>query len=574
MVDSNYNIRYSGVPQFTDSGIDVMAFHLHRFLAGWLNQQHIDNIWVTLGFEDSLVQATTFEVSLHRSVLCSPGWTFEDLCQTYKHGDGHLYQEDPQTGQTKAILTLPVLDRPEMGGAASVLLGFVSLPAAVKLDADELARLQNYVFESICAARRNAVRLFFDEHKSLELKHLLYAFMDHLPEWAGVDHSSMMILTSTLETMTLDQASTPQFNILAERLYTDSTDIQRLVGMNIQVNGEIDHVISQAFEYQRQDVDMPYQIFTRCDADPTKWRSLEPQSKQCHPIHQLDSRGDESMYVLVPLVASDQGERELLGFLCLTYQTRCVLPSSVGQLLADIGEHLAPLLRYSSLYTLSARKLWILRQLRKLTEEHIDGQGDVVSLLERASALIQSHVEVPSVALAYLEADAEQKRHLRFVAPFGWANQEHMTLMVDVPEQLRIDSGVTALAVRLEYPLVLAGGHVQGDQLAFKNSVWVNESNGRLIDERCLPPGQLKDDPQWVPLSQYYTSAREQAYATLAYPIMFGGRTLGAVAVEVDKSTSWFWWTGFGGHLFWQLLASELANAFYVFGVRGTFEGR
>jgi hypothetical protein len=62
--------------------------------------------------------------------------------------------------------------------------------------------------------------------------------------------------------------------------------------------------------------------------------------------------------------------------------------------------------------------------------------------------------------------------------------------------------------------------------------------------------------------------ARDRAYATLAYPIMFDRQPLGVLAVEVDKSTDWLWWTGFGGHLFWQLVASELSSAFYQLGVR------
>ncbi|MFW6058048.1 MAG: hypothetical protein ACOC9W_04250, partial [Persicimonas sp.] len=65
-----------------------------------------------------------------------------------------------------------------------------------------------------------------------------------------------------------------------------------------------------------------------------------------------------------------------------------------------------------------------------------------------------------------------------------------------------------------------------------------------------------------------YKPARSSAYATLAYPISFNGDPLGVITVEVERETNWLWWTGFGAQLFWELLANELAYAFYAMGLR------
>lgn len=163
-----------------------------------------------------------------------------------------------------------------------------------------------------------------------------------------------------------------------------------------------------------------------------------------------------------------------------------------------------------------------------------------------------------------IESAEHPLRVLNFVSPFGWADMSNLHLKVDVPEAQRPDSGVAALAVRLNQPLVLAGGHLQGSRVEFKNSVWVHERSGRLADERCHQDIDFSSEQGWVPLAQYYKPACTQTYATLAYPVVFDDDVLGVIAVEVDKSTNWLWWTGFGGHFFWQLLASELANVFHM----------
>ncbi len=567
-------IQYSGLAAMTESGLEIMAFHLHRFLAGWMEAYQQERLFITLGFEGAQCEAATFMIELHQSRALDVGWSFDDLCQTYRQGDGNLYLEHADEDATTVLRTFPILDRPATGGQARVAIGFVLMPQHEEsLDSEHLVALQNRVFEAICAARRNAMRLFFDEHRDHEIKGLLYAFMDHLPEWTGCDYSASMILTSSLETMTLDSSSRAHFNILAEKLYGHRTGIlpERLVGMMVRMNeGEAQHVLSAAFHRQREDADLPYQCFMKRDG---KWESQD-SGQRYSAIHAVKGREEESMMVLTPLVAMDGQDRELLGFLSITWKSGAELTSSAGDLLSEIGSYVGPLLRHSSLYMLGAKKLWILREMRASAEALLANEAQDLSQEEliggfigEAAELLREHVAVPSFGLAYLK-HCERGRVLRFEHPHGWAINEGIDLVVDVEPEARIDSGVSSLAVRLNRPLVLAGGYGEGDDFGFKNSLFVHEETGRLEDVRRGNIGDKGEPGEWVALSAYYKPARKHAYATLAYPITFAKKPLGVLTIEVDKETDWLWWTGFGGHLFWQLFASELASVFFALGVR------
>ncbi len=575
-------IRYRGAPEMTEEGVEVMAIHLHRFLVHWLEHHHeLDVLWVTLGFEGSACASATFALEPQTCQAHEVGWTFEDLCHTYRRGDSRLHMEAGAQG-AQVFYAVPILDHPAMGGQARAVLGFALVPEEADVSEEAIQILQTHTYEAICAARRNATRLFFDERRTSDVKSLLYAFMEHLPEWVGCDASAMMVLASSLETMTLEDAPSARFSVLAERTYTVSERerSERLVGMTVDVDADVGpHVLSAAYERQREDPNLPYQCFVaeEGDAGDMAWRSLDTDQTYA-PFHRVRTRIDEAMLVLVPVVAEESSESELLGFLALTWRGRCELTSASGALLAEGATNLATSLRHSPLYTLGARKLWILRRVRRASEaileraESEDHHELLTEFIGVTSELIASHVEVPSFAIAYMEHEEREeegttRRMLRYVRPYGWAHYERLQLPVDVAPERRTDSSVASLSVRLGRPLVLAGGYEEGDELHFKNSLFVEESLGEVRDVRS---GRLQDAPgEWIPLSEYYMPAREQAYATLTYPIAFANTPIGVLAVEVDKQTDWLWWTGFGGHLFWQMLASELATAFYTLGVRG-----
>ena len=192
----------------------------------------------------------------------------------------------------------------------------------------------------------------------------------------------------------------------------------------------------------------------------------------------------------------------------------------------------------------------------------------IEKLIESVSKLVAEHVDVPSFALGYL-VDDKKDRTIRYVHPHGWTRFDDLDLEIDVADDERVDSGISALAVRLNRPVVLAGGHGEGEELAFKNHLWVDEVAGRLFDARAVGKSIEELRAHCRPLRDYYKPARETAYATLAYPMTFSDSLAGVLTIEVEKATDWLWWTGFGGNLFWDMIAREMAMGLCWLGARG-----
>jgi hypothetical protein len=290
--------------------------------------------------------------------------------------------------------------------------------------------------------------------------------------------------------------------------------------------------------------------------------------------HRLSEERREKMYVLVPLLSPEAHDIELLGFICLAYRETTALAASAGRAVEELGREMATMLRYSPLFTLNARKLWILQQTRSALTKAIAGEESlsarVEALVGEVTSLIVTHVDIPSFAIAYLrreKGDDRSQRFLRYAHPHGWTHFEQLNLPVDVEPDERVDSGVSSLAFRINKPLVLAGGRGEGDSLAFKNYLYVHEQSGRVVDARSHEGASIEEEEGWVRLRDYYKPARSSSYATLAYPIEFNGEPLGMISIEVERDTNWLWWTGFGAQLFWDLLANELAYAFHTMGV-------
>jgi hypothetical protein len=402
--------------------------------------------------------------------------------------------------------------------------------------------------------------------------------MEQLPGWTGCDYAATLMLTSNLEAMTLEGQGTSVFNVLAERVFFEEAEApERLVGMTIEVDEAGDELLAAVYARQRQDAELPYQLYVRASAqdEPARWRMVEHAGEAVAGLHRCERRAGEGLQVFVPLIARDGDDAELLGFLTLTYRSAIELPSSIGQILNEVSEQLGPLLRHSSLYTLSARKLWLLRQMRGLVERAVSPEGGEVgerveALIGQFSALIGAHVGVPSFGIAYMLPRAQRASDARAVRYVHSRGFEGLDMLIDVPEDRRHETGVSSLAARLGMPLVLAGGHAAGEHgVSFKNSLYVHEGQRRVLDIRAQSDVALREDAAWAPLSLYYKPVRKSGYATLAYPVTFCDVPLGILSLEVDKETNWMWWTGFGGHLFWQLVASELASAFHALGIRG-----
>src|SRR5690554_966734 len=604
------SIQYCGPPSMSVMGRDVLGFHLQRYLQNWLEQAQRSKILIGVGFEHSQAQMASFEVACDGFEPMKTVWTFEDLCEIYRQGDARLHMEPPGDDAEPVVYDLVALldsaHQPFLSAAeakaqeapeASVILGFALVEDLDALPAEAITQLVEQATEAIRAARRNAMRLFFDENQSLPLKPFLYGMMARLPEWVGCDHSASILLTSSLEAMTLEASGDARFDFLAERIFQPEGMAvpRRLVGMSISLGEPSCGFIRAAVERQMREPDTVAQVFTRSKKDPEIWNESwsgstlhtvdeqddTPAQHRWLGFHSCKERDDEAMYTFAPMLAWDDTGYEHLGFLVLVSRSARPIAQSSAALLAEMGDKLSSLLRYSPLYMLNARKLRVLGQIRETLERaiadtNVDDAAKVEGLIGEVTSRLVRHIEVPSLAIAYLREEADSagksRRYLRYAHPHGWSKFEQLNLAVDVQPAQRLDSGVSSLAARLNRPLVLSGGYGMGEAFAFKNYLYVHEESGVVIDARSPQARGVEESREWVRLSDYYKPARKSAYATLAYPITFAGRCLGVLTVEVERHTNWLWWTGFGAQLFWELFASELAYAFYALGVGGDRE--
>ncbi len=570
-MDDRYDdsVCTSDAPTMTEGGRDVLGFHLHRFLTPWLQSHDVGVVHVTVGYETSECTPVTMEVTPQCCEVVDVEWTFGDLCHAYRYGDGRLCIEHRGGVEGQVVYdVVPILGRPATGGEPTVVTGYLLLCDTEPVSREAVSDLQHQAAEALCTARRNGIRMFFEKRDRHAIKPLIYEAMEHLPEWFGCDHSASLLMTSTLDAMTLQDSAHGRFDVLAERRYADteastSEEASRLVGLSVVLGETSDDLLSRAVARQRRDPDLPYHIYER--TEDRRWRVIDGEGDgSVRDIHRLERQPRARMCVLVPLLVDDGPEHELLGFLRLNYRGRGPLSSSIGEELTNFGERLSSALFFSPLYTLSARKLWLLQQVKETSRRLVESPGASdetrAQLADEVTSLMAHHTDVPSLAIGTLEGESGE-RVLHYRHPHGWTHFEDLTLPVEVSPDERLDSGISGLAARLDRPLILSGGHGEGDEQHFKNHLWVHEDRQALVDTRSLDGQALDDETGWSRLSDYYTPARLQTYATLAYPISFGDEVLGVLTVEVEEETSWIWWSGFGGQLFWKRLADELADA-------------
>ena len=553
----------------TEQGREVFGFHLHRYLANWLRETGCRSVMVILGFDGSAADLGAYRIDLSRAQPVQAGWTFSDLEDAWRFGNGRLLWEHPD-GSSLGFDVVPILDHQDEDGQGGCdVLGFVTVSEDEALTAEEIRHFSEQAAEAIRVARRNGVRLFFDELGDLPVKSLLYATMARLPEWIGCDHSAAVVVTHDLDAVTLEDTLGGEFSVLAERLFVgDGTEElrrrDRLVGMAITAGDDETTLLADALRRHREDPGRRLLMYCR-DDDEATWRAAG-DDRELKGWHELADRARAGSLVLVPLVHQSRGDRDLLGFLAISWQARFRLPPSAPAIFEELADDLARLLRRSPLYTLSVRKMWVVNQVQHLVEEAIRGadadEAPLQDLIGKVSQLVADYVDIPSFAIGYLVSD-EKPRTMRYVHAHGWSRFDRLDLQVDVAQEEEVDSGISALALRLERPVVLAGGYGEGEAQSFKNYLWVDEQRGQLVDARTIEAGSDVLASRGRPLREYYKPARETAYATLAYPMSFAGRVMGVLTVEVERHTDWLWWTGFGGHLFWEMIAREVAMGIY-----------
>ncbi len=531
-------------------GSDIFAFHLRRYLEDWLDSTGLDYVLVAPGFEHSGARLGVFEVGRETAQAVEAPWVFCELCEAWRNGHERLVGDDGKGGS--AVYTLIAVTSED-----GDLLGFLLVGSGGMLGQGALKDLRHRVEEALMAARRNGVRLFFDEGDDDEVKARLYGVLERMPEWLGCDHSASILLTHDLDAMTLENQGRGVFNILADRHFEAGQDMTRRVGMKVDAQGNSTIIADALSRFRAEPAIRP---FAYHHVGEGRWRASGEEPSELASWYGDLGRSQAATAVLIPLVAREGGEPRLYGFVQLEWCEGDGPPQALAEVAQAIGDYLGRWLAHSPLFKLTIQKMWLVRSVGQWVESALQQGRDEEAVIEGVVELIKPQVDVPSLAFGVRRL-REGNAVLDFVYPYGWSRYDDLQLAVEVDSHQ--DSSVAALAVRLGRPIVLAGGYGSGEEQSFNNYLWVDEEQSRLIDERMPAMEEAIDDADYHRLSDYYKAAREEAYATLAYPMVYADEVLGVLAVEVDRETDWLWWTGFGGHLLWSMIAREVAMGLY-----------
>lgn len=571
--------RY-GEPRFTDAGLEVLTVTLHRFLAPFIVEHKLGRLRVVVGFEGSAVESAAVEVTRDGARRTEAEVDFAQLARAARNGEATL-----SLGGGSGTRVLAVGARaPSEGHGGEHEMAFVLVSETADLTPGHpaTADLARRTAEAIRAYRFTGLRLLFDERDQVDIKTFLYSLLDRLPEWCGVDHSAALILTGELETMALNSSENANFEIVAERLFFPATNEQgerhdRLVGLVIEGSGQESGLLGYAFNRVQSENAIGLHIFVP-DETGEHWHLFGEPHASARRFATRVQRPQEGMTVLVPLLNHEDGRgSELLGFLSLNYRQPTPIDPIASHLLESLAGKLARYLQRSPLFSLSARQLLLLEEVRRAFNSTIGGGGASKRLQQfigQVNDIIVSRTSVPCFAIGHISGTGN-KRQLRFVHPRGFTRFGSISIPVDAVSEEVTGTSIAALAVRLDRPVVLAGGRARDEdgevagevRHVFNNDIYVNEQAGMIVDARRTDPESLDVPGSWRRLSDYYKPSRASSYATLAFPISIGLTSLGVIAVEVDRQTDWLWWTGFGSQIFYRLLANELAVAFKLMGV-------
>lgn len=555
-----------GPPTWSSAALNSLRFHLHRYLAPFLDAHNIENVQVMCGFDGTATQAVGLRISTTDTAILETLPAFDALAQ-HARQPNNAAPPSYASFVGRAIHELHT-DEPQPQLLAMV---FVHQAHQATLEAHS-ADLCERVFEAVRASRFNRMRMFFDDTAEYPTKRFIYELFDELPGWCGVDHSSAILLTSTLEAMALANVDHAEFEVVGERMFyprADDGSPERLVGLVIHGTGANSGLLGSAFRRLQLTRQTGLLIFIPEGDDHQQWSLFGEPDHVAERFATFVERPDEGMTVLLPLLTSRaRGDRELLGFLSLNFRRPVPISGLTADLLGQLGERIAQRLQHSSLFSLSAQQLLLIERVRGTYNDTIGGGGARKRLddyIDRVNTLIQGSTKIPCFAVGYVST-LGQERVVRFVHPKGFTRFDALSLPIEPNGQVQ-QSSIASLAIRLNEPMILVGQQDPDHPTPQNNALMINESRGEMIDARVHDPAQLRAADGWRALSTYFKPAREQSYATLAFPITLGHDVLGVLSLEVDRSTDWFWWTGFGSRSFYRLLANELAVALKLMGV-------
>lgn len=569
------NQSYEGtryLSPWTDSIIEILGVHLHRYMMPLLMDHKINHLGVLVGFEASHMPAVALRVTSYGTEVIDLHADYDKLVsQARDRDDLSAVMEVEIDG--KNLVLFPVLSISEPG--REHIHAFVIAEDAKIFDADILTvALRTRINEAIRAFRNNSLRIVFDECEGASPKDFLARVLDLLPVWCGVDHSASLILASSLESMVLSGVGPASFQIVAEKLYCapaeENKAYDNMSTLEFVVrHGENSGLIGHAFDEVRRTRTVGLNIFIG-DPDTDEWFSMGEIQKSAHRVATKAYRPIEKLTVMLPLLCTNEvGQQELLGFLSICFFETMPLASLTSRVLETLATRLGTYLHRSSFFSLSAQQLWLLECVReeqvsvsRLLKNAGDTSAEIAlpTFIQNVNNLVAQETQIPCFAIGY-RVSTPNGDILRFSSPHGFTifNDIDLSIYPDEP----INSSLAALSARLNRVITLTGGTDHDGCTKFENNIFVNEALGTLCDGRLCE----NLDDSWRKLSDYYKPSREGNYATLCYPIRMKDEVVGVIAVEVNRDTNWVWWTGFGSYLFYRLLANELAADFSLLGL-------
>ena len=549
-------------PGFPTSVREVLSIHLHRYLAPGILEADLHEIRVILGFDGSAIPSLALAIRLRGTEELPHQLNFTQLASGFHAEEAYLRAKAPGFEGDSPWQAFPLVD--DRDEHTQHVYAFLLLPAERKLNKGLRSDLLSRLREALRAFRNNSIRMLFHERDQMGNKTFLYQLLNQLPSWCGVDHSAAVLLPSNLEAMALDSRGPARFEIIAERLYFPR-DTQhahkRLVGLAIEVDPQkgCQSLICHALKATLQNEKTQLNIFV-AGPDCSEWTVFGEPGAIASRFSTNAPRPLERMTVLLPLLAFNELEqRELLGFLSINYRDPGPISPLTSEVLISLAEHLARYLKRSSVFNLSARQLLLLNEVRNCYESKLQNQvltsADLDATIGEINKRFIQSTGIPCFAIGRV-IEEQGRDVLRFANPQGFTHFDDIDLDIAAHEDIK-ESSVATLALRLGRPVVLVG--TPGPSHENHNQLLVNEAEKRLVDARRVTIAEAEQE-QWRPLLDYYKPSRDQSYATLAYPIIFGSQSLGVIALEVDKNTDWRWWSGFASTVFYQLLANELAT--------------
>lgn len=570
MTESNCENRRYLTP-WTDSIVEILGVHLHRYLMPLLMDHQIPNVAVMVGFEASRMPAVVLRVSAYGAERIDTAADYAQMTAKARSREDIAAPMPCEMAQ-KSMTAFPILSISEPG--REHIHAFVLTENEKLFTADILTvALRTRINEAIRSFRHNSLRMMFDECEGDSPREFLDKVLELIPVWCGSDHSACLILASSLESMVLSGVGPAHFQIVNEKLYCapgdESKSYDNLSSLEFVVrHGESSGLIGHAFDEVRRTKSVGLNIFVADSED--EWFSMGEIQKSAHRVATNSFRPVEKLTVLLPLLcANEVGQQELLGFLSINFFETMPLASLTSRVLETLATRLGTYLHRSSFFSLSAQQLWLLECVR---EEQIAtarlfkkaGGASTDDILEtfvkNINQLMAQATQIPCFAIGYRRQNADQSDTLRFTAPHGFTN--FTKLDIPIYTDHLSGSSLAALAVRLNRAITLTGGETKSGRVDFQSTIYVNEASGTLADSRLTDIGT-----GFTKLSDYYRPTGNGSYAALCYPIRMQDDVVGIIAVEVNRDTNWVWWTGFGSYLFYRLLANELAADFRLLGL-------